>query len=57
MTVSELIEQLQSLPPDAKVWVSVKDDRAATAIQVVKVVDRPHEFTEPFVHVITSDRL
>lgn len=57
MTVSELIEQLQSLPPEAKVWVSAKDDRTACTIKIIKVVDRPDEFITPFVHIIIADRL
>lgn len=55
MTVSELIEQLQTLPQDIKVWVSAKDDKSATAIKTIKIVDAA-EFTRPFVHIVTSDR-
>lgn len=57
MTVSELIEQLQKLPKDSKVWISSKNDKAACAIKEIKAVDRPDEFIKPFVHIITSDRI
>ena len=57
MTVSELIEQLQKLPQDSKVWISAKNDKAACAIKEVKTIDRPDEFVNPFVHIITSDRI
>lgn len=55
MTVSELIEQLQTLPQDLQVWVSPKGAKVAYTPEIVKLTDTD-EFTKPHVHIITSEK-
>lgn len=54
MTVSELIEQLQKLPQDLKVWISSKGAKVAYTPKIVKLTDTD-EFTKPHVHIVTSE--
>lgn len=54
MTVSELIEQLQTLPQELKVYISANKAKIAFSPKAIELIDSD-EFVAPFIKITTSE--